>query len=135
MNQIESAFFNALQHSISGKPLDRALFADFGVGEWTKLHKLSRKQGVLALVFDALKELSAEIPQPVKLQWAYGTMQIEDKIEKQWQLADELCGEYSKRGIKTVVLKGTPVFLPGESPWAKEPGGLQSMRLQRVRHD
>ena len=29
----------------------------------------------------------------------------------------------------------TPVFLPGESPWAEELGGLQSMELQRVRHD
>ena len=25
-----------------------------------------------------------------------------------------------------------PVFLPGESPWTEEPGGLQSMRSQRV---
>ena len=29
----------------------------------------------------------------------------------------------------------TPVFLPGKSPWTEEPGGLQSMGLQRVRHD
>jgi len=29
----------------------------------------------------------------------------------------------------------TPVFLPGESPCAEEPGGLQSMGLQRVGHD
>ena len=26
----------------------------------------------------------------------------------------------------------TPVFLPGESPWAEDPGGLQFMRSQRV---
>ena len=26
----------------------------------------------------------------------------------------------------------TPVFLPGESPWTEEPGGLQSTGLQRV---
>ena len=26
----------------------------------------------------------------------------------------------------------TPVFLPGESPWTVEPGGLQSMGEQRV---
>ena len=25
-----------------------------------------------------------------------------------------------------------PVFLPGESPWTEEPGGLQSMGLQRA---
>ena len=29
----------------------------------------------------------------------------------------------------------TPVFLPGESPWTEEPGGLQSIGLQRVGHD
>ena len=29
----------------------------------------------------------------------------------------------------------TPVFLPGESPWAEEPGGLQSMGSQRLWHD
>ena len=29
----------------------------------------------------------------------------------------------------------TPVFLPGESPWIEEPGGLQSIGPQRVRHD
>ena len=29
----------------------------------------------------------------------------------------------------------TPVFLPGESSWTEAPGGLQSMELQRVRHN
>ena len=29
----------------------------------------------------------------------------------------------------------TPIFLPGESPWSQEPGGLQSMGLQRVGHN
>ena len=29
----------------------------------------------------------------------------------------------------------TPVFLPGKIPWTEEPGGPQSMGLQRVGHD
>ena len=29
----------------------------------------------------------------------------------------------------------TPVFLPGESPWREELGGLQSVGSQRVTHD
>ena len=29
----------------------------------------------------------------------------------------------------------TPVFLAWEIPWAEEPGRLQFMGLQRVRHD
>ena len=33
------------------------------------------------------------------------------------------------------VWQPTPVFFPEYSPWTEEPGGLQSVRLQRVRHD
>ena len=29
----------------------------------------------------------------------------------------------------------TPIFLPGESPWTEEPGGLESTGSQRVGHD
>ena len=29
----------------------------------------------------------------------------------------------------------TPVFLPGESPWTEEPGGLQSVESQESGHD
>ena len=29
----------------------------------------------------------------------------------------------------------TPVFLLGESPWTEEPGRIQSIGLQRVKHD
>ena len=32
-------------------------------------------------------------------------------------------------------LQPTPVILPGESPWTKEPGGLQSIGFQRVKHN
>ena len=40
-------------------------------------------------------------------------------------------GRSSGRGNGT-----TPVILPGESgSWTEEPGGLQSMGSQRVRHD
>ena len=32
-------------------------------------------------------------------------------------------------------MQPTPVFLPRESPWTEEPGGLQSLGSQRVWHD
>ena len=31
--------------------------------------------------------------------------------------------------------QSTPVFFPGEAPWTKERGGLQSMGSRRVGHD
>ena len=33
------------------------------------------------------------------------------------------------------VWQPSPAFLPGETPWIAEPGGLQSMESQRVGHD
>ena len=33
------------------------------------------------------------------------------------------------------VWQPTPVFLPGESPWTEESGGLQTVGLQRVGHE
>ena len=44
-----------------------------------------------------------------------------------WSLGWEDCLEE--------VEQPTLVFLPWESPWTEEPGGLQSMGLQRVGHD
>ena len=40
--------------------------------------------------------------------------------------------------VRDMGSKGTatmPVFLPGEPPWTKEPGRLQSMGLLRVRYN
>lgn len=129
MNRVELAFFNALQHSIAGKPLSREIFEGYTPQEWSELYKLSRSQGVLALVFDALKEFSAEMPHALKLQWAYGTIRIEEKIARQWQLADELSGEYSKRGIKTVVLKGLALSQYYPNPNHRECGDFDCFLL------
>ena len=53
------------------------------------------------------------------------------------------CRRHNRRGFDPGVGKipwrrawqPTSEFLPGESPWTEEPGGLQSMGSQRVEHD
>ena len=55
----------------------------------------------------------------------------------------EFCLQFGRPGFDPWVGKipwrrerlPTPAFLPGESPWKEEPGGLQSMWSQKVRHD
>ena len=44
-------------------------------------------------------------------------------------------GRSPGEGNVNVNIKNTPVFLPGNSHGQEESGGLQSMVLQRVRHD
>lgn len=129
MNRIESAFFNALQHAIAGKPLSRELFTVLGAEEWSALQKLSRSQGVLAIVFDALKDVYAIIPPQVRLQWAFGAMQIEERYDKQWHWANELCEEYGKHGIKTVVLKGFALSRYYPNPKHRECGDFDCYLL------
>lgn len=129
MNRIESAFFNALQHAITGKPLARELFVALTIDEWGALYKLSRNQGVLALVFDALKDVSAEMPPQMRIQWAFGTMQVEERSDKQWYLANELCREYGKNGIRTVVLKGFALSCYYPNPKHRECGDFDCFLL------
>ena len=56
---------------------------------------------------------------------------------------ERICLQYRILGFKPWVRKipwrsewlPSPVFLPEESPWTEEPGGLQSKGSQRVRYD
>ena len=60
-----------------------------------------------------------------------------------WLRQERICLQWGWPGFSLWVGKipwrrewlPTPVFCPGESPWTVEPGRLQSMGLQRVRHD
>lgn len=106
MNLIEKVFYNALKHAITGEPLTKEFFTNLSEEDWNALYQLSRQQGVLAIVFDSLEGISAYIPSQIKLKWAYGAMQIENRFDKQLSLANEIGGEFCKHNIKTVVLKG-----------------------------
>ena len=45
------------------------------------------------------------------------------------------CRRYKRHRFNPWAWLPTPVFLPGESPWTEEPGGIQSMGSHNVRHD
>ena len=63
-----------------------------------------------------------------KRSWTFGLPWR--RIRLQWGRPgfDPWVGKIPWRKIR----QPTPVLLPGESPWTEEPGGLQSMGLQRV---
>ena len=53
----------------------------------------------------------------------------------QWNTRDSGWIPRSGRSPWRRAWQSTPVFLPGESPWTEEPGGVQSIGSQRVRHN
>ena len=82
-------------------------------------------------------------------------LRLEDPLEKGWATHSSILGlswwlrwqriylQCGRPGFDTWVgnipwrraWQPTPIFLLGESPWTEEPGGLQTLRLQRVRHN
>ena len=68
--------------------------------------------------------------------------ELPDPHERSWE-TDSLMNVMSEEKVSGMCVylfvrrawQPTPGFLPGESPWTEEPGGLQSMESQRVGHD
>ena len=103
---------NPLQYSCLENPRDGGAWwaAVYGVTQSrTRLKRLSsRRPNRASLVAQVVKNLPA-----MRETW------IQSLGWEDWRRAQQ----------------PTPVFVPGESPWTEKPGGLQSMGLQRVRHD
>ena len=65
---------------------------------------------------------------PLQYSWAFLVAQLVKNLPAMWET---WVGKFPWRRLWQPI----PVFLPGESSRAEEPGGLQSMALQRVGHD
>ena len=111
-----------LQYSCLENPVDR--------GAWqAKAHRVTKSQ-------TWLKRLSAHaccfsLPNRKSLVWMFLPPVLPDdyfsEISKHLHRITGVCRR--RQG------QPTPVLLPGKSPWAEEPGRLQSMGSRRVGHD
>ena len=72
------------------------------------------------------------IDYPFQFSWASLVTQVVKNVPAIWEAWVRSLGweDTLEEGMAT-----PPVFLPGESLWTDEPGGLESMGLQRVRHN
>lgn len=76
--------------------------------DWIALYKIASRQGVLAIVYDAVKRLpvNALPSRSLRLQWALNVDKIERHYEMQFMRSKELAEIFARYNIKTVVLKG-----------------------------
>ena len=87
------------------------VFAPLTSGQWTAVYRLASEQGVLAVVWDGVRQLPPEVqpPRELRLRWAYNVERIERRYAQQQHRAAELAGIFAEAGIRTVVLKGLAV--------------------------
>ena len=62
------------------------------------------------------------------------TSLVAQMVKNQFAMQETWVRPLGWEGPWRMAWQPTPVFLSGESPWTGEPGGLQSMGSQRVRH-
>lgn len=100
--------FAALRTALWGVELPVAEFATLSADAWKKLYKRAAEQGVLAVAYDAIQGLPAEMqpPRGLRLQWAVNVEQIEQRYAKQERAIEQLACFYAGHGLPMMLLKG-----------------------------
>lgn len=94
----------ALWHDNS--PLDRELFGGLSDTDWGGVHELALREGVSAIVFDALTEADIAIPRPIKMRFISAVSNIENEYAAKLKTASRLAEIYRHNGIRMMILKG-----------------------------
>lgn len=120
------AFFSLVRSGLWGSPADTVLFKSVSAADWNNLYRMAQTQALLALTFDGISTLPAELrpPRTLYLQWAANTVQIEQANERLNQMVEELQTLYSRAGLHPVLLKGQGIALNYHTPLHRQCGDI-----------
>ena len=130
MNRTEELFFYVLGAVVQKTSLEAQYFNDVTPEEWTELFRLSKMQGVTAVVFEKLSAAFDEcedFPRPPKaltLNWYAQSQSIERKMAIIHKRSEEFAELMAERGLHTLVLKGIAVSTYYPNPLHREFGDL-----------
>ena len=116
----------SLRVALFGEGIDSKPFASLSDAEWKEFYRMAVQQGVLAIVWDAVKQLPAECqpPRGIKLQWALGAEAIENRFKMQHKASALLADLWAEGGFKTIVMKGLAIGTYYPNPVHRECGDL-----------
>ena len=130
MNRTEELFFYVLGAVVQKTSLEAQYFNDVTPEEWAELYRLSKAQGVTAVVFEKLSAAFNEcedFPRPPKtltLNWYAQSQSIERKMAIIHKRSEEFAELMAERGLHTLVLKGIAVSTYYPNPLHREFGDL-----------
>lgn len=103
-----------------------SVFAGVPAAEWQACCRLASRQGVMALAWDGIRLLPAEVqpPRDVKLTWGLAVEQYEKRYRYYCHTVAELSGFYATHGIATVQLKGVGLSSYYPVPAHREGGDI-----------
>ena len=126
MARYKTTFFQILSCIVNDSNFDWSLFNLFTPRDWELFYFLSQKQGVVAIVFDKIKEIHKEFapPKTITMRWISHALSIEEQMKKKEAVAVAFAEKLSEKGIQTVVLKGLAYASYYPNPYHRESGDL-----------
>lgn len=126
MSKYTTTFFYILSSIINETSVDWSQFNHFTPRDWEFFYALSKRQGIVAIIFEAIKSIPKEIapPKPITMRWISHALSIEGQMKKKEAAAVAFAEKLSEKGIQTVVLKGLGYASYYPNPYHRESGDL-----------
>ena len=107
-NDPTSLLFLLLRRALGNPAEELRGLASCDAAVWERLFRLARRQGVAALIWEAVGRLPAALqpPRALRLRWAFETERIEQRWERQRRCVARLAAFYARHGIRMLLLKG-----------------------------
>lgn len=126
LNKQEKMLFALLKASLNRRVAEADNFQGGSETDWKHCYRLAARQGVMALAWDGILTLPAELqpPRALKLTWGMAVQDYEKKYERYCQTVEELTDFYLRNGIMTVQLKGVGLSSYYPVPAHREGGDI-----------
>ncbi len=126
LNLTEKRLFALLRSGLQTAPIDTQLFADVSAEAWQDCYRLAAAHGVMAIAWDGVNTLPAELqpPRGLKLTWGLAVQNYEERYRRYCQTIDELSRFYAQHGITTVQMKGVGLSACYPVPEHREGGDI-----------
>lgn len=118
--------FALLRASLHEQKVETQLFELATDEEWAACYHLAASQGVMALAWDGVMTLPAELmpSRKLKLTWASGVVAYEEVYKRYCHTAVELSGYYAEHGVQMMQLKGVGFSTLYPNPMHREGGDI-----------
>ncbi len=129
----EKMLFALLRSALKTVSINSALFSDVPLSEWQDCYRLAARQGVMALAWDGVCALPADLqpPKALRLNWAMAVEKYEHRYRRYCRTIAELSGYYAGHGITTVQLKGIGLSTYYPIPSHREGGDIDIFTCSR----
>ena len=115
-----------LRAALSGEPADESLLENLTAEQWAGVFRQGVRQGVSAMIFDALSSLpaAAAMPKALALKWMAGTVAVEGRYARQKAVGGEISRLLAAEGLGVPVLKGLALARLYPRPEHRECGDI-----------